>query len=453
LTYKSRTNFFHDFLFLLPVSVFFLLFDLGKGSLASWDEAIYAVVAKEIVQSGNWLHLTFGGQPWCDRPPLCLWATACFFKCFGIHEFSARLFSALCGLGAGIVTYLLGARLFNRWIGLWGALVLLSSSDFLHFSRLGMMDAPLTFFISLSMYFFWLGRERRRYLVFSGIAIGLALLAKGLIAFFVFPILWIYCFWAGELEVLGRSTYWIGVMIAVAIALPWNVYEMITCHNVSTFTILERHSGSAYFYIRTLVNNYHPWVLAAIVSGPYFLFKAIKERTPEMIFLTVWMLFVFVWITLRQTKWSGAILPLYPALSLTAGFILAKMFNENQRVLVQGLFLLILALHVPYSHIFRMDYSRDLKGIAEIVQKEVPQKETLYLYNYHEIPAAMFYLERKGTYLDGKESLISALGDRKSFFCLIHDEDWRSILKDRPNLGIAPKGFFENLALVTKRGR
>ena len=122
--------------------------------MASWDEGLYASVAKDIVLTGDWLNFHFCGAAWFDKPPLCIWVTALFFKLFGIHEFSARFFSAICGVGIVLVTYSLGQELLNRWAGFWGALVLLSSLHFFRFARFGMMDAPLTFFLSLSLYFF-----------------------------------------------------------------------------------------------------------------------------------------------------------------------------------------------------------------------------------------------------------------------------------------------------------
>src|SRR5437867_2873148 len=123
MSFKSQRNTFWDLLFLTALSSIFLFLYLGNGSLASWDEAIYASVAKEIIQSGNWLKFTLGGEPWTDKPPLAIWVTAVFYKLFGINEFSARFFSALCGLGTVIVTYLLGRKLLNRWTGFLGALV------------------------------------------------------------------------------------------------------------------------------------------------------------------------------------------------------------------------------------------------------------------------------------------------------------------------------------------
>lgn len=452
---------FWDTLYLLALSLFFLLWDLGKGSLASWDEAIYATVAKEIISSGDWFRLTLNGSLWFDKPPLGIWATAFFYKIFGISEFSARLFSALCGTGAVLVAYFLGRKLLGRWAAFLGALVLLSSSHFIHFARFGMMDSPLCFFLSLGLYFFWLGRERNRHLIFSGLAIGLAVMAKGFAAFLIFPVIWIYCLWAGEWDVLTRSSYWIGVMLAVAVALPWNLYELVFYREafwrdvvirnffVRSGQVLDGHAGNYYFYIRTLVNKYHPWVLVGIWSAPFFLFKAIRERDPELIFLCSWMFVIFVALTVVRTKIHWYLLPVYPALSLTVGYFLAKMFSQDYRHFIRFCFVIGMALHVPYSHIFDHDYSRDIKGIIPVVREKAPQKELIYLYNYHEMPAVSFYLGKKSAYLDDVRTFLdTARKDAGGFACLIHDRDWKELLPSARRLGVSVAGTFENLHLV-----
>ncbi len=462
MAFSSAKHTSRDLLFLFPLSFFVLIFRLGSGSLASWDEAIYASVAKEIVLSGQWLNLTLNGDLWFDKPPLAIWATAFFYKIFGIHEFAARLFSALCGVGTVLVTYFLGRQLLNRWTALTGALVLLSSSHYIRFSRFGMMDAPLTFFMTLAFYFFWLGQIRNRYLIFSGVAIGLAVMTKGFAAFLIFPVVWVYCLWARRLEVLARSSYWIGVMVAVAIALPWHLYELWAHQTFfmkdvvfkhlfdRTTTVLDGHAGSLYFYLRVLVNKFHPWILIGIFSAPYFLFKAIKDREEEFIFLTVWMFLIFLSITLVRTKLAWYLLPVYPALSLSVAYFVAMIFREKSALAAKMMFLAILALHVPYSHIFDHDYSRDIQGIAPEVIARLAPSQAIYLYAYHESPAVSFYMGKKTLYLDSKEDFLKRASE-PHFSCLIHVEDLqamgRSVLE---RYGLTNQASFENLRFITK---
>ncbi len=463
--FSSSKKTLEDFLFLLPLAFFYFLYGLGRGSLASWDEGIYATVAKEIVQSGDWLRLTYQGGLWFDKPPLPIWATAFFYKWLGVDEFSTRLFSSLCGAGAVFTTYFIGTKLFNRWVGFLGASVLLSSTHFFRFARFGMMDAPLTFFLSLSLLFFWMGREKNRYFLFSGVALGLAFLCKGFAAFFVLPVVWIYCVWAGEFWILNRSTYWFGILVAAALALPWNLYELFNYRDqfmsgvvvkhlfLRTTQALEGHVGNYYFYIRTIINKYHPWILVGIVSAPYFLYRAIRRREAPFIFLSCWMFVIFGIITLVQTKLPWYVIPTYPALSVSVGYILAKLFTERYTAFVRIAFVVTYLLHVPYSRLYEHDYSRPLKGIAPVVTQKVPAGEPVYLYNYHESPAAGFYFDRRISYVDDPAALEKEAGAYERFYLLVRDDGYDAVKRLVGPLKLTEEGRFENIRFLMKKGR
>jgi 4-amino-4-deoxy-L-arabinose transferase-like glycosyltransferase len=451
-----------DLAFIAVLSSFYFLFHLNKGSLASWDEALYASVAKEIVQSGDWFQLRFGGMLWFDKPPLAIWVTALFYKWFGINEFTARAFSALCGAGTVLVTYFLGRRLFGAWTGFLSAFVLLSSSHFLKISRFGMLDAPLTFFLTTALYFFWRGHERNRYLIFSGVFLGLAIMTKGFAAFMVLPVMWVYCWLAGETGVLTRSSYWIGLVIAVLIALPWHVYEMTVHHDsfvrdvvvkhlfTRTTHAIEGHAGNFYFYIRTMVNKYHPWALISVFSAPLFLFKALKRHEPEVIFIASWIFVIFAIITGVQTKLAWYVVPIYPALSISVAYYLARFVDDKKRFLCYVLFFAGMGLHVVYSHIWRQDYSRDIRAIAPLVKEKVPAGSIVYLYEYHESPAAYFYIERNTAYLDTPAAVEERLkAGRKGFYLLIHEDDYTALEKQFVNAGLRPAASAEGLLLLS----
>ncbi|MEO1447748.1 MAG: glycosyltransferase family 39 protein, partial [Cyanobacteria bacterium J06635_11] len=98
---------------MLGLIAFTMLFwRLGAESLNDWDEAIYAQVAKEIVNSGDWLTLHWGYEVWFHKPPLFMWVTATFFKLFEVNEFWARVPSALSGFGLVGCTYLIACKLY-----------------------------------------------------------------------------------------------------------------------------------------------------------------------------------------------------------------------------------------------------------------------------------------------------------------------------------------------------
>ena len=88
-----------------------LFYRLGADPLHSWDEAVYAESAKEMVQSHDWLTPHWNNQPFLQKPPLFIWSTALMFKLFGVSETAARATSALAGVGC-VVLVLFIVRLF-----------------------------------------------------------------------------------------------------------------------------------------------------------------------------------------------------------------------------------------------------------------------------------------------------------------------------------------------------
>ncbi len=65
------------------------------------DEARYAEISREMVDSGEWLKLRLAGLPYYEKPPLGYWLNALSVSAFGRTAFAVRLPSALsAGLSA-----------------------------------------------------------------------------------------------------------------------------------------------------------------------------------------------------------------------------------------------------------------------------------------------------------------------------------------------------------------
>src|SRR5262249_52381202 len=137
---------------LCVLAALLLLWRLDQGSLSDWDEAVYAQAAKEMVQGEDWLTLHYGYKVWMDEPPLLVWLTAIFFQLFGVNEFWSRAASGFSGVGLIIVTYLVGKLVYDKWVGFFAALILLTSYHFTRYSRAGMTDIMLTLFTFLAIY-------------------------------------------------------------------------------------------------------------------------------------------------------------------------------------------------------------------------------------------------------------------------------------------------------------
>src|SRR3954452_11645500 len=77
---------------------FLFFFGLGRTPLLDPDEPVYGQIAREMVQTGNWLTPHLAGKPWFDKPPLFYWAEAASMLALGPTELAARLPSAVAAL-------------------------------------------------------------------------------------------------------------------------------------------------------------------------------------------------------------------------------------------------------------------------------------------------------------------------------------------------------------------
>src|SRR2546421_3482707 len=112
------------YLLLLLLSMLLSLVNLGTPSLWDIDEGNNAEAAREMYESGNWIVPTFNFVLRVDKPALLYWLQMLGYHFFGVSEFSARLPSALAALGAVLLTYELGRKMFSPVAGLYAGLVL-----------------------------------------------------------------------------------------------------------------------------------------------------------------------------------------------------------------------------------------------------------------------------------------------------------------------------------------
>lgn len=177
-------------LFLAP----FFFFKLGQSSLVSFDEAWYADIASNIIASGDFINLTWNGNPYIDHPPAGFWLIAISEKVWGDNEFGVRFAPSFLGLASLIVIYFLGKQLFNRWVGLAAALALSSSFWFLFRARSGNLDVILTFFFLLTFYLAIKASQKKKFLWPFCISLIFLFLTKTLVPFAIIPSL-IIIFW------------------------------------------------------------------------------------------------------------------------------------------------------------------------------------------------------------------------------------------------------------------
>ncbi len=130
---------------------------LGAASLWDEDETLYASIAREMLQRGDWVVPMFNGHMFPEKPPLMFWLMIAGFEIFGQNEFGARFFSAVLGVGTALLTYRLGRLLFSPRVGLWAGLIVASSIIFTVSARAATVDSALVFVSTLALLCFVAG--------------------------------------------------------------------------------------------------------------------------------------------------------------------------------------------------------------------------------------------------------------------------------------------------------
>jgi 4-amino-4-deoxy-L-arabinose transferase-like glycosyltransferase len=400
------------------MAAFALLWKLGAGTLAAWDEAIYAQVSKEIVQSGNWLTLNWQFAPWFEKPPLFMWITALFYHVFGVNEFAARFPSALSGLLLLELTYKIGKVACNKRVGLLGAVILFTCYHFLSFSRFGTMEVMLTLFIYVAVYAYLKARADRRCWYLAWVACALGIMVKGGGGVVGPAAIVLALVLDRRLSEFRSRQFWQAGLLALMIILPWHllmvgwygrqfINEYIGYHVIARITsALEGHSSNYLYYVGQLIDGFFPFVVVA----PFAIVSAIrphnKDRTRSWILLLL-PGFVFLLYTAIPTRRPWYIVPLYPALAiLIAGFITrfrqrfaGRPVFRRATTVVAVLFLIVAGLYSLLSFSLNHKPKEPIAKLAGIAQSSSSDdREPLILlvdgqhYYFAQVP--LFYSNR-----------------------------------------------------------
>lgn len=312
-------------LILLVISSFTLFFHLGVNQLQSWDEAIYAQSAKEIVLTGDWLTPHWNGEHFYQKPPLTIWITALLFRLFGVSEFTARTFAVICGVACVLLVSLIGRLFLSHAQALMAGLVLLATPHFNYYARQGSMDVPLTAFLLLGFYFYLRSKENSRYWIATGAAMALAVLTKGagagpgVLALVVAALLkrerpWrVREAWIGCAVFIVLAGSWHVVMVMVHGHAFWSEYfvSQVFSRSVSTF---DTTAAGPFTYFGTVFLGFLPFI-PLLILGIIQIWK-MPPMFPMVLPLFSGILFVLYSLVSTKHKWY--VVPIYPTLSLIA---------------------------------------------------------------------------------------------------------------------------------------
>ena len=331
-----------DCLILIVAAV--LLFANSGYPLFEPDETRNAQLALNIVESGNWLSLSLFDEPYWDKPPLLAWLTAVSYTCFGVSEWSTRLPSLVSSLL--LIAFLLnaGTKLLGSRVAAMGCAALLLAWGFSFQSRYVTMDALLMLCTTVTTLGIAVGIRRRnqrtyrpRWLIASGIALGLGILAKGPVcAVLAIPPVIVWAALNAEITRKARKEAFKRVAIPAAIiAAPWFIittilhpefaYHFLWKHHVVRFSDAFNHEEPFWYYAPIIwlfmfpASILLPRVIHAMASQKQ---KHCSFRTPVHGLLVLSSIWIIGFFSFSQCKLPAYIFPVFPMIALLTGAVL-----------------------------------------------------------------------------------------------------------------------------------
>ena len=343
-----------------------LLFFAGMDLRSLWepDEARHSEMAREMLESGDWVTTRLNYVHYFEKPVFTFWLLAASFKIFGVSETSARLVPVVCATLTVLLVYFMGRRLWNGNAGLWSGICLATTLMYIGIAQIILVDMPLLLGVTLAIYGALVVRDGQgygRYLCAIGAAIGF--LSKGVLGIGL-PGLMILCFiiLSKEWGLLRQLLKLRVILFFLLLCAPW--YVIMSIKNPEYFTYFwqdhverlftDRQSRwePPYFYLGVLAVGFLPW----IVMLPW----ALKQLWPGFrqlrlpanracLWVCIWFFIFFLFFSISSSKMYHYALPMLPPFALIIGwgmsqFISYGLEGDNSLFLCRSLTVLVIIL-------------------------------------------------------------------------------------------------------------
>lgn len=342
----------------------------GVGTRAPWpaDEPRFALIARDMVATEDWLIPRVGGNLYQEKPPFFFWVLSVFYALTGSLKASFLLPSLLAaGTVLGLV-YDLARRLWSREAALAAAGTLAFTVQFVMTARSAQIDATLCALTTLSLYgllrHLLLGPAWWWYFV-GGLAAGLGVITKG-VGFLPLLILIPYgLFRARGFSGIPRfpgGMKWAGVAVGFLLGVAvWLVPMLTRVANSSDPELkayrdgilfqqtVERYASAwhhvkpwYYFLVEVIPPLWLPFSLLSIWLIPKWR-NAWRDRDARVWLPLAWVLLAVLFFSLSSGKRGIYIFPALPAALLAAAPFLPGLFSTSH---IQRLSILLGALLV-----------------------------------------------------------------------------------------------------------
>lgn len=336
-----------------------LVLAAGLGLRDPWpaDEPRFALVARQMVESGNWLFPHRGTELYSDKPPMLMWLQAAGFELFRDWRVAFLLPSLLASLGTLWCVVDLGRRLWTRRVGLVAGWALLFALQFTYQAKKAQIDPLVTFWITLANYgllrFLLASRDEPRpdwrMWMLGWFAAGLGTITKGVgvlaLAMLLPAMVALPRGWRGvrlprdprlllgPLAFVVAAAAWLGPMLAVALtrhdpAYAAYVHDILFHQTAGRYAKSWDHPQPAWYHLGVMAGMWIPPLLALPWAIPAWA-RRLRRRDPRYLLPIAWWLLVVAFFSIPHGKRDVYIMPALPMACLALAPLLPGIVRKR----------------------------------------------------------------------------------------------------------------------------
>ncbi|MBL6986118.1 MAG: glycosyltransferase family 39 protein [Methylobacter sp.] len=333
---------------------------LGYRDLIDPDEGRYAEIAREMLNSGNWITPHLNGFKYFEKPPLQYWGTAISMALLGETNAAARAWCSGLGFFGALWVGFVGSRLYGRSAGYFAFLFLISTVLYVGLGHANSLDMGVSVLLiiavgalALAQSARHLPKQQRNWMLLAWAGLAGATLSKGLIGV-VLPggALVAYTLWQRDWALWRHLHLGKGLLLYLLIAAPWFIAVSYENPEFPHFFFIHEHferftsdvhgrTKSNWYFFAVFAIGAIPWLFSSLngLIKPSFSWRAEAGTFEASRLLWVYAIFVFFFFSISHSKLPAYILPMFPAMALLVG----ENMSKRKNIIVDGIIAIILA--------------------------------------------------------------------------------------------------------------
>ena len=373
-----------------------LVIGAGIGLRDPWpaDEPRFALVARQMIDSGQWLFPHRGNELYADKPPLFMWLQAIGYLVTREWRIAFLLPSLLAAFGTIACVYDLGKRLWSHKVGLYAAYALLFAVQFTYQSKKAQIDPLVTFWITLANY----GLIRHvlrgpdwRWWMLGWFAAGIGVITKGvgvLAILLLLPAAYASVSgWAGVRLHVRDPKFWLGPLLLLTAIALWLVPMLLAvrasndpayaayARDILFHQTAQRYADTwthvqPWWYQFSVMLSWAPLILALPWAIPAWA-RRLRRRDPRYLLPLAWWALIVLFFSIPSGKRDVYILPALPMAALAFAPLLPGLLRKlwpQRMALIFGaalaVVLLATGLWIVGANADRLSHVFEARGIG-----------------------------------------------------------------------------------------